>query len=128
MKKVFLGLMSISLILGLASGCSNDKEKELCNKIDIIDVHSITDENNYEDLATVLEGHYKDYCDDSDSEVCIKLDEYIKLAKEEINLEDCSNLDDNLAYLCEKDNELAITDKKISIDYVHEEIWRICNN
>ena len=128
MKKVFLGLMSISLILGLASGCSNNKEKELCNKIDEIDVQTYTSEENYEELTTILEDEYNIYCNEKNREVCEVLDKYIDATKEKIKIEDCSDKEGSWKEICESNNNLSILDKKNNVTYYHEEIWSICNN
>lgn len=124
MKKIMLLFLGIILI----TGCSSNKEKELCNKVDEIDVQTYTSSNNYEELTLILENNYDTYCKSSNTEVCNKLNDYIESTKKEIKLKDCINLDDTKKILCESDNKLAILDKANNVNYMHEEMWAVCNN
>ena len=100
MKKIMLLFLGIILI----TGCSNNKENELCNKVDEIDVNSYTQQENYDELTKILENHYATYCEDTSSEVCKALDDYIKTTKSEMNFKDCNSLEGNWKNLCEFDN------------------------
>lgn len=124
MKKIILLIISVIII----TGCSNNKEKELCNKVDEIDVSSYNQESKYDELAEILENHYATYCEDTSSEVCKALDDYIKTTKSEIKFKDCSNLEGNWKNLCESDNKLMVTSKETNVTYKHEEMWAICND
>lgn len=124
MKKViFLGLVVI-----LISGCSNNENQELCDKIDEIDVSSYTEKANYDELADILEKHYTTYCKDSNSKVCISLNDYLETTKSEVKLKDCNNLEGDTKSICELDNELLLGDKKIDVAYKHEGVYDACNN
>lgn len=123
MKKIVLLFLGIILI----TGCSNNKEQELCNKVDEIDVRSFNQEGKYDELAEILENHFATYCEDTSSEVCKALDDYIKTTKSEIEFKDCSNLEGNWKNVCESDNKLMVTSKKTNVTYKHEEMWAICN-
>lgn len=124
MKKIILLFLGILLI----TGCSNNKEKELCNKVDEIDVSSFNQEEKYDELAEILENYFATYCEDTNSEVCKALDDYIKTTKSEINFKDCSNLEGNWKNVCESDNKLMVSGKKTNVIYKHEEMWAVCNN
>lgn len=124
MKKIILLFLGIVLI----TGCSNNKEKELCNKVDEIDVSSFNQEEKYDELAEILENYFATYCEDTNSEVCKALDDYIKTTKSEINFKDCSNLEGNWKNVCESDNKLMVSGKKTNVIYKHEEMWAVCNN
>ena len=54
MKRIILLFLGIVLI----TGCSNNKEKELCNKVDEIDVSSFNQEEKYDELAEILENYF----------------------------------------------------------------------
>ena len=123
MKKIILLFLGIILI----TGCSNNKEQELCNKIDEIDVSSFNQDGKYDELAEILENHFTTYCEDASSEVCKALDDYIKATKSEMNFKDCSSLEGNWKNVCESDNRLMVTSKKTNVTYQHEEMWAVCN-
>mgnify|MGYP004604796945 FL=1 len=124
MKKVIF----LCLVVILISGCSNNENQELCNKIDEIDVSSYTQAGNYDELSSILEKHYTTYCKDSNSKVCISLNDYLEATKSEINFKDCSSLESNWKSICESDNKLMVINKKINVTYKHEEMWTVCNN
>lgn len=122
MKKIIV--LSISIII---TGCSNNKEQELCNKIDEIDVQTYTSEENYKELTTILENEYNIYCNEKNSEICETLNKYINATKEEIKQENCSNKEGSWKEICESNNKLSILDKQIKVEYYHEEVWAVCN-
>lgn len=124
MKKVIFLCLAVILI----SGCSNNENQELCNKIDEINVSSYTEKGNYDELASILEKHYTTYCKDSNSKVCISLNDYLEATKSEVKLKDCDNLEGNTKSICELDNELLLGDKKIDVDYKQEGVYDACNN
>lgn len=124
MKKVIFLCLAVILI----SGCSNNENQELCNKIDEINVSSYTEKGNYDELASILEKHYTTYCKDSNSKVCISLNDYLEATKSEVKLKDCDNLEGNTKSICELDNELLLGDKKIDVAYKHEGVYDACNN
>lgn len=123
MKKIILLFLGIILI----TGCSNNKEQELCNKVDEIDVLAYTNSNNYEELTLILEDNYNNYCESSNTKICNKLSDYIKATKEEITQKDCSILNGNWKNVCESDNKLKVVDKETNVIYMHEEFWAVCN-
>lgn len=106
----------------IVSGCSNNKERKLCNKLDEIDVSSFNQEQNYDELANILDNYYTTYCSNLNSDICNALYDYINATKSEVNLKDCSNLDGNSKDLCVSDNNLLITSKKTNVTYKHEEM------
>lgn len=124
MKKVIFLCLAVILI----SGCSNNENQELCNKIDEINVSSYTEKGNYDELASILEKHYTTYCKDSNSKVCISLNDYLEATKSEVKLKDCDNLEGNTKSICELDNELLLGDKKIDVAYKQEGVYDACNN
>ena len=123
MKKIILLFLMIILLVG----CSSNNENELCNKIDEIDVQTFTEEEKYKELTLILEDNFENYCEDSESDVCNTLSEYIKSTKSEIELENCDKVEGSNKDMCENDNKLAILDKKINVGYMHEEMWAVCN-
>lgn len=124
MKKVIFLCLGVILI----SGCSNNENQELCDKIDEIDVSSYTEKGNYDELASILEKHYITYCKDSNSKVCVSLNDYLEATKSEVKFKDCDNLEGNTKSICELDNELLLGDKKIDVAYKHEGVYDACNN
>lgn len=124
MKKLVLLILSILLI----TGCSNSKEKELCTKVDEIDNTTYVNEEKYEELANILDDYYTTYCENTTSEVCTKLDDYIKATKHEVTIKDCNNLEESWRSICESDNKMSVLDKKIYINYKSGELWATCNN
>lgn len=124
MKKIILLFLGIVLI----TGCSNNKEKELCDKFDKIDVQGYTENENYEELTSVLQKNYDEYCDGVSSDVCNALDKFIDSTKEELEFEDCSGKQGSLKEICESNNSLKIVDKNTNINYTSEEVWSFCND
>lgn len=125
MRKLYCGLLVIILVL-VMTGCSTNLDKELCKKIDKIEVLNYTDNENYDELRTILQNNYNKYCS-KNSKVCIALNDYIKATKTEINTEDCSNKDGSWKDVCESNNKMKVLDKQNSVNYRHEELWAICN-
>lgn len=123
MKKVMLLLFGVILI----TGCSNSKEKELCDKIIDIDVHTYTSGERYDELASILEKDYEEYCANSETNVCNALKEYIDATKSEITFKDCNNLEGDWKGLCESDNKLKVSSKKTNVIYMHEEFYTACS-
>ena len=101
MKKIVLLFLGIILL----TGCNNN-EKELCNQMNEIDLSYYKENENYGELASILQKKYDRYCTDITSDACDKLTEYI----------DAVN------------SELASIDKKIYITLRSEELWAICND
>lgn len=124
MKNIIFFCLAIILI----SGCSNNKEKELCDKLDELDVHSYTEEEKYSELGNVLDKFYTTYCENSDSTVCVSLNDYLETTRTEIALKDCDNLQGNYEKICELDNKTMVQDKKIDVNYKHEVVIANCNN
>ena len=124
MKKIIFLCLAVILI----SGCSNNENQELCDKIEEIDVSSYTEKGNYDERASILEKHYITYCKDSNSKVCVSLNDYLEATKSELKLKDCNNLESNKKSICESDNKLIVSDKKIDVNYKHEEVIASCNN
>lgn len=125
MKKIRLMLLLVSIILLV--GCSNSKESELCDKIIDIDVSTYTSAERYDELASILEKDYEDYCANSETGVCNALKNYIGSTKKEITFKDCSSLDGNWKGLCESDNKLKVSGKKTNVIYMHEEFYTACS-
>ena len=124
MKKIILLCLAVILV----SGCSNNKEKELCEKIDELDVHSYTEEENYSELGNILDKYYTTYCGNSNSTVCVSLNDYLEATRTEIKLRDCENLQDDYEKICELDNKGKVLEKNLDINYKHEVIIANCNN
>ena len=123
MKKVILLLFGVILI----TGCSNSKESELCDKIIDIDVSTYTSAERYDELASILEKDYEDYCANSETGVCNALKNYIEATNKEITFKDCNSLDGDWKRLCESDNQLKVSSKKTNVIYMHEEFYTACS-
>lgn len=124
MKKIIL----LFLVCVLVTGCFNKKEKELCDKIDEINVQSYMETQNYEELTSVLQKNYDNYCSNKTSDVCNALNTYINSSKAQVELEDCSTKQGSWKDLCESTNDVKIGNKKIDVLRNHEEVWAVCND
>ena len=122
MRKIVLLFLEIVLLCG----CTNGKERELCDVIEKIDVNGFVNDNNYEELTSILESNYKRYCTNLDSSVCVALNNYVNASKQEIVLKDC-NSEGKYQNICEYNNKLTILGKKNNVTYMHEEMWAVCN-
>ena len=126
MKKIKLILLFVSIIL--LAGCSNSKESELCDKIIDIDVTTYTSSERYDELASILENDYANYCTNSETGVCNALKNYIEATKKDITFKDCNGLEGNWKGLCESDNKLKVSSKKTNVIYMHEEFYTACSD
>lgn len=126
MKKLYCGLL-VTLLVLVMTGCSTNSNKELCENVDKIDVTNYTDNENYDELRSILQNNYDKYCS-KDSKVCSALNDYINATKTEITIEDCSKKAGSWKDICESDNKLKAQDKQNDVNYKHEELWAICNN
>ena len=119
-------ILLITLGALLITGCSSN-DKKLCNKIEEINVNNYIEEENYDELVQILGNYQNTYCENSTSDICNSLKNYIENVKEDVELKDCTNLGTQEKQLCESNNQFKISGKKTKVTYEHEELWAVCN-